>query len=245
MNSSSANRIYPPLPKPAHVEYQQGFVHDIEHPYFSAEQMHAFLDDGYSMRAQVAPAVQHSDDAAVDALAALMKSKLAKQRAKGYAGWDTSECTQQHLTNLLRTHVDKGDLIDVANFCAFLSARGEGIAAPQPAAASFDLDADLARTIDQRDTAEGWADGLAALIGKHFGENIGEHSSAHNPWQEAKDIIETAAPYQAATLEVLRSFAEGRIQHINKGLCPDHIAGHGSRDPECAICRALDQQGGV
>lgn len=194
MNSTSANRIYPPLPKPAHVEYQQGFVHDIEHPYFSAEQMHAFLDDGCAMRAISTPENYRADQ-------------------------HGSECYDE--------------------------ACGGCIAAPKPAVASFDLDADLARTIDQRDTAEGWADGLAALIGKHFGESIGEHSSAHNPWQEAKDIIETAAPYQAATLEVLRSFAEGRIQHINKGLCPDHIAGHGSRDPECAICRALDQQGGV
>ena len=42
-----------------------------------------------------------------------------------------------------------------------------------------DLDADMALTIDQRDTAEGWADGLAALIGKYFGRDVGEHSSAH------------------------------------------------------------------
>jgi len=71
---------------------------------------------------------QHPDDAAVDALAVLMKAKLAKQRGKGYSGWDT-DCTQQHLSNLLRGHVDKGDPVDVANFCAFLLARGEGIAA--------------------------------------------------------------------------------------------------------------------
>ena len=70
----------------------------------------------------------HPDDIAVDALATAMKFKLAKQRSKGYGGWDT-DCTQQRLSDLLRGHVDKGDPIDVANFCAFLSARGEGIAA--------------------------------------------------------------------------------------------------------------------
>lgn len=70
--------------------------------------------------------VVHPDDAAVDALAVLMKAKLTKQRAKGYGGWDT-DCTQQRLSELLRGHVDKGDPVDVANFCAFLSARGEGI----------------------------------------------------------------------------------------------------------------------
>lgn len=72
---------------------------------------------------------QHPDDAAVDALSAAMKAKLAKQRAKGYGGWDT-DCTQQRLSDMLRNHVDKGDPVDVANFCAFLLARGEGISAP-------------------------------------------------------------------------------------------------------------------
>lgn len=81
----------------------------------------------------------HPDDIAVDALATAMKFKLAKQRSKGYGGWDT-DCTQQRLSDLLRGHVDKGDPIDVANFCAFLSARGEGIAAA-PADA---LDAEFA-----------------------------------------------------------------------------------------------------
>lgn len=71
---------------------------------------------------------QHRDDVAVDKLSAAMKAKLAKQRAKGYGGWDDSECTREWLSKLLREHVDKGDPVDVANFCAFLAARGEGIA---------------------------------------------------------------------------------------------------------------------
>lgn len=77
--------------------------------------------------------VAHPDDAAVDALAVLMKAKLAKQRKKGYGGWETPECTQRRLSTLLRDHIDKGDPVDVANFCAFLSARGEGIAPQSPA----------------------------------------------------------------------------------------------------------------
>ena len=77
------------------------------------------------------PAAQHPDDAAVDALAMLMKAKLAKQRAKGYGGWDSAECKREWLSALLREHVTKGDPVDVANFCAFLSARGWGIS-PSP-----------------------------------------------------------------------------------------------------------------
>lgn len=78
---------------------------------------------------------EHKDDAAVDGLSVTMKAKLSQQRAKGYGGWDAPECTQQHLSDMLRAHVDKGDPVDVSNFCAFLAARGEGIAAlPTPKA---------------------------------------------------------------------------------------------------------------
>lgn len=90
------------------------------------------------------PSSGHPDDIAVDALAALMKAKLAKQRAKGYGGWnDKAQCNQQHLSSLLRNHVDKGDPVDVANFCAMLSARGEGIAAAPQAVLSSSQSGEL------------------------------------------------------------------------------------------------------
>jgi hypothetical protein len=70
----------------------------------------------------------HPDDTAVDAFATAMKEKLAAARAKGRGGWqDKVDCTQQHLSHLLRSHVEKGDPRDVANFCMFLHQRGEGI----------------------------------------------------------------------------------------------------------------------
>lgn len=90
-----------------------------------------------------APASQDAikDDAAVDALAVKMKTKLAQKRAEGYGGWDEEdECDQDHLSDLLRRHVAKGDPVDVANFCAFLSARGEGIARPAQDPASQDAE---------------------------------------------------------------------------------------------------------
>lgn len=74
--------------------------------------------------------VQHPDDAAVEKLAEAMKQKLAEKRAQGRSGWDT-DCTQQRLSDLLRQHVEKGDVLDVANFCAFLFARGERVSAAQ------------------------------------------------------------------------------------------------------------------
>lgn len=63
------------------------------------------------------------DNAAVDKLAQAMKDKLAEKREQDYHGWAT--CKHGDLVQLLINHVDKGDPIDVANFCAFLFARGE------------------------------------------------------------------------------------------------------------------------
>lgn len=84
---------------------------------------------------QPAAQAQHPDDAAVEKLAEAMKQKLAEKRAQGRSGWDT-DCTQQRLSDLLRQHVEKGDVLDVANFCAFLFARGERVSAVQPKSAN-------------------------------------------------------------------------------------------------------------
>lgn len=60
---------------------------------------------------------------AVDKLSQAMKDKLAEKREQGYHGWET--CKHGDLVQLLINHVDKGDPVDVANFCAFLFTRGE------------------------------------------------------------------------------------------------------------------------
>ncbi len=73
----------------------------------------------------------HPDNDAVDGLAGAMKEKLGLAREKGRGGWDDpTECSNDDLSRMLREHVEKGDPVDVANFCAFLVARGERILAP-------------------------------------------------------------------------------------------------------------------
>ena len=77
----------------------------------------------------------HPDDIAVDDftahVAAAMKAKLAKKRAKGYGGWhDPAQCSVEYLSRLLRKHVEKGDPIDVANFAMMLHQRGSRITPP-------------------------------------------------------------------------------------------------------------------
>lgn len=71
---------------------------------------------------------EHPDDIAVDRFAVAMKAKLARKRAEGHGGWeDKADCSQAFLSFLLREHVEKGDPVDVANFCMMLHQRGERI----------------------------------------------------------------------------------------------------------------------
>lgn len=68
----------------------------------------------------------HSDDLAVDRFAAEMKAKLAKKRAGGRGGWDDpNQCTPDFLRRLLWDHMNKGDPVDVSNFCMMLAHHGE------------------------------------------------------------------------------------------------------------------------
>lgn len=65
------------------------------------------------------------DNDEVDWFAAAMKEKLAKARAKGRGGWQS--CPPKELSRMLREHVEKGDPVDVANFCMFLWSLEHGI----------------------------------------------------------------------------------------------------------------------
>ena len=55
--------------------------------------------------------VAHPDDLAVDTFAQHMKAKMALSRSKGRSGWQA--CSEAYLLDMLRNHVDKGDMRDV------------------------------------------------------------------------------------------------------------------------------------
>lgn len=77
----------------------------------------------------------HPDDIAVDKFAAAMKAKMAKQRAKGYDGWDDeAACPVDRLQSMLVEHVAKGDPVDVGNFAMMLFNRDARTTMPQQAA---------------------------------------------------------------------------------------------------------------
>lgn len=91
------------------------------------------LEELYAAIAATAPEQDvHPDDKAVNRFAVLMKWKLANARDRGKSGWQDRSWTPEQISAALRQHVDKGDPIDVANYCMFLAARGEPIT-PAPA----------------------------------------------------------------------------------------------------------------
>lgn len=65
------------------------------------------------------------DIVAADLFVYAMKEKLAASRRKGRSGWE--QCSADELSQMLREHVDKGDPVDVANFCMFLASLGYSI----------------------------------------------------------------------------------------------------------------------
>lgn len=65
---------------------------------------------------------KQDDDHQIDTFAESMKAKMDLKRAQGRSGWET--CSPDYLRQLLREHVEKGDPVDVANFCMMLHARG-------------------------------------------------------------------------------------------------------------------------
>lgn len=68
---------------------------------------------------------RHSDDVAVDRFCLVMKDKLKRSREKGRSGWETA--SPEYLSRLLIEHVEKGDPLDVANFCMMLHQRSSPI----------------------------------------------------------------------------------------------------------------------
>ena len=89
------------------------------HPVASGPQ-DATLGRESCMSAQPSPD-EHYDDYCIRQFAKLMSEKMAASRAKGRSGWhDPEQCSVEYLRTLLYEHLDKGDPVDVANFCMML-----------------------------------------------------------------------------------------------------------------------------
>jgi hypothetical protein len=70
-------------------------------------------------------AIKQSDAYCVAQFAQAMADKMFAAQEKGRAGWQ--ECHADALSWMLRDHVEKGDPVDVANFCMMLWCKGQRI----------------------------------------------------------------------------------------------------------------------
>ncbi|WP_329914527.1 hypothetical protein [Stenotrophomonas sp. SMYL86] len=76
-------------------------------------------------------------------------------------------------------------------------------------------------TIDQRDRYHEVADELAAHIAAITGTDIGEHSSANCPWQNAIEAAEGYKPAQAVDLGQFREAVEAQHAALMSSWCGD------------------------
>lgn len=52
-----------------------------------------------------------------------MRAKLDKKRDEGYHDWATDVVNNDELLEMLKEHVEKGDMVDVMNLAAMMHAR--------------------------------------------------------------------------------------------------------------------------
>ncbi|RRU74120.1 hypothetical protein [Stenotrophomonas maltophilia] len=122
----------------------------------------------------------------------------------------------------VRTRVDGGFIAEllpgvadrVSNFAPLYTAPP----AQQPAQVYLDgLDSALGEAIDQRDRYHEVADDLAGHLARITGADIGEHSSANCPWQNAIEAAEEYKPAQAVDLGQFREYAAAAVEFFDHG----------------------------
>lgn len=87
--------------------------------------MFALVDESASNSLVNIPYPEHIDDVATLRFSNAMRQKLATCRDNGRYGWnDPSLCSSEYLAALLYSSVDRGDVVDIANFCMMLHQRG-------------------------------------------------------------------------------------------------------------------------
>lgn len=146
-----------------------------------------------ALSASIAPcdeATRLEDDQAVDLFSAAMRQKLAISRHKGRGGWqDHQECSQHDLSRLLLGHIEKGDPVDVANFCCFLWNRQESI---------LPIQGEGAKTGGARCIGCGYDDTQAAIDGGRFRDwlivNFDKHKGVCDQCEYLLEMIDV---YQA------------------------------------------------
>lgn len=114
--SAIAERAGEVLPRLRKADEYEPLGHD---GWEAADLITALLAQNAALRAERDE--PHWDDHCVNQFAKMMREKMALSRAKGRSGWnDPNQCSVEYLRDLLYEHLDKGDPVDVANFCMML-----------------------------------------------------------------------------------------------------------------------------
>lgn len=167
----------------------------------------------------------HWDDHCVNQFAKMMREKMAAARAKGRIGWnDPNQCSVDYLRHLLYEHLDKGDPVDVANFCMMLrhydasTRRDYGNTLDMWKARAEAAETALAAMTKERDELATANHRQASCI--HVtAANLGPDCSA------TVDGLPKAARHVAAERDALLGAVKGLVevldQHETKGPLPD------------------------
>jgi hypothetical protein len=82
---------------------------------------------------------------------------------------------------------------------------------------------------------------LLQIYGDHHWYGFYDEKAAYQKHLAAAEALESFGSMTApANMAMLHAHAYGHIGHINKGLCPNGFEDHGSRDPDCPLCRTMD-----
>ena len=91
---------------------------------FVKAEMEAFIADAKSRKGSPHVDDMRADFRLVDFARQAMQEKLAIARSRGRGGWwNPDECSVNLLRQMLREHVEKGDMRDVMNIAAMIYVR--------------------------------------------------------------------------------------------------------------------------
>lgn len=138
---------------------------------------------------------QHPDDIAIDQFAAAMKAKMAASRAQGQGHWHA--CHPAAISRMLREHVEKGDPVDVANFCMSLHHLGHQISRPAPVAHNAGTMAHIRESMGKLTEPQKIRTILADIIN----DVSGLQAEQHKRLRQLQDIVNPMSAQQASTHE--------------------------------------------
>lgn len=65
----------------------------------------------------------YADETALMLFTRAMSEKLSQKRHEGRGGWYFESCKIEDLRSMLKTHIDKGDMVDVANLAMMIAIK--------------------------------------------------------------------------------------------------------------------------